>query len=303
MTPKRLNVDLDELVDAMSNSDQFESGYWLDLETGEIHVLSAESDDWGDDDDDEHDEEEENGDDWLAQERRLRQLIEETTGRFVQVEGFETRDSWQIMRDFIDEVPDPRLQQKLIQAIGGKGAFRRFKDILHHYPEAQEKWYAFEQEREREMARQWLEDQGVETTWEPPLTKQSAVDWRPTVVGVHHVQVVVPKGKEQAAREFYCRVLNLPEIPGEHAPQDRGGFWVAVGDLPMHVATSAEMAAGLTGGYVAVQVTDIAKWEDRLIKAAVRFIDASRIEGWMRVMFADPFGNTFELVQPHVARR
>ena len=300
MARKKLNVDLDELVDAMSNADQFESGYWLDLETGEIHMLTGESRSCEDDDDDAEDDD---GDDWLAQERRLRRLIDSTVGRFIRVEGFETRESWQIMRDFIDETPDPRLQQKLVQAIGGKGAFRRFKDILDHYPDAKEKWFVFERDREREMARQWLQDQGVETTWEPPVTKQSAADWRPTVVGVHHVQVVVAKGKEQAAREFFCKTLNLPEIPGEHVPQERGGFWVAVGDLPMHVAAGREGAAGLAGGYVAVQVTDIAKWEDRLIKAKVKFIDAPGIEGWMRVVFADPFGNTFELVQPHVARR
>ena len=42
-------------------------------------------------------------------------------------------------------------------AINGKGAFRRFKDVLLNYPEERERWFKFRDDRMEKRAVEWLE--------------------------------------------------------------------------------------------------------------------------------------------------
>ena len=43
-------------------------------------------------------------------------------------------------------------------AINGKGAFRRFKDVLLNYPEERERWFQFKDDKTEERALEWLDD-------------------------------------------------------------------------------------------------------------------------------------------------
>jgi len=43
-------------------------------------------------------------------------------------------------------------------AINGKGAFRRFKDVLLDYPEEREEWFQFKGAKVQERALEWLND-------------------------------------------------------------------------------------------------------------------------------------------------
>jgi hypothetical protein len=66
------------------------------------------------------------------------------------------------MVDFIDTLSNPRLQSRLEDAIRGKGAFRRFKDVLLDYPQVREQWFEFSNDRMHQRALEWLEDEGIE---------------------------------------------------------------------------------------------------------------------------------------------
>ncbi len=41
---------------------------------------------------------------------------------------------------------------------------------------------------------------------------------------VHHVQIMIPAGKESDARDFYCGLLGLTEITKPAELAGRGGF-------------------------------------------------------------------------------
>src|SRR5258705_5402448 len=60
------------------------------------------------------------------------------------------------MERYIPMVEDPDLQGKLGQAIDGKGAFRRFKDVLMAYGPERERWFSFRSERLRIFMEAWL---------------------------------------------------------------------------------------------------------------------------------------------------
>jgi hypothetical protein len=63
---------------------------------------------------------------------------------------------------FIEFLADNTIKEKLSSAIQGKGAFRRFKDVLREYPIDQEKWFAFSAERLEKRMRDWLESEDIE---------------------------------------------------------------------------------------------------------------------------------------------
>lgn len=60
------------------------------------------------------------------------------------------------MVDFIATVKNERLAELLEVAINGKGAFRRFKDVLLSYPEEREGWFQFKDDRIQKRALGWL---------------------------------------------------------------------------------------------------------------------------------------------------
>jgi hypothetical protein len=54
------------------------------------------------------------------------------------------------------------LIEKLEIALDGKGAFRRFKNVISDYPEEEKRWFAFKDKRMREEVIEWLNDLGIE---------------------------------------------------------------------------------------------------------------------------------------------
>jgi len=66
-------------------------------------------------------------------------------------------------RDFISTVEDDERADRLSIAISGKGAFRRFKDVLGRWRDEEERFYRFSEERRRARARSWLRSAGILT--------------------------------------------------------------------------------------------------------------------------------------------
>jgi Uncharacterised protein family (UPF0158) len=56
---------------------------------------------------------------------------------------------------------------RLEVAIDGRGAFRRFKNVLFDWPDDREEWFAFSDERRRGRAREWLADVGYRPAARP----------------------------------------------------------------------------------------------------------------------------------------
>jgi hypothetical protein len=75
---------------------------------------------------------------------------------------FEIND-YHIMEDFCYTIEDEKIQDKLLNSISGRGAFRRFKDAIH-FLDIQNDWYRFREEEFEKIAIEWLEDNGIEYT-------------------------------------------------------------------------------------------------------------------------------------------
>jgi len=75
---------------------------------------------------------------------------------YLRIEPVSSREQYRWMERYIPMVEDKDLQSKLTRAIDGKGAFRRFKDVLMSYGPERERWFAFRSERLRIFMEAWL---------------------------------------------------------------------------------------------------------------------------------------------------
>jgi hypothetical protein len=176
---RKLAIDLDDLDLAFDNA-SWETSYYLDLETGQVIMVTDEISRELEAIDEELDRE---GDKQPAGyagelERRdlpqwMREAVEQAaeveagySTRYIAVPRAESRDGYQDMEDFIPTVRDQRLQDRLWRAIRGRGAFRRFKDVLADHPPEQEIWFAFRDARLRQRVLDWLAEEDIEPTAE-----------------------------------------------------------------------------------------------------------------------------------------
>jgi catechol 2,3-dioxygenase-like lactoylglutathione lyase family enzyme len=115
---------------------------------------------------------------------------------------------------------------------------------------------------------------------------------------LHHAQITIPPGAEEAARAFYCGMLGLEEIPKPESLQGRGGFWLRLADQEIHIGTEASQARQQTKAHLAYQVDDVAAWEIVIRTQGLEIGESAPIPGYQRFEFRDPFGNRVELIQP-----
>lgn len=68
---------------------------------------------------------------------------------------------YSIMERFIWSLPEGTVQDKLENAIRGRGAFRRFKDNIYRL-DIEQDWYDFRENAYREIAIEWCKDHGFQ---------------------------------------------------------------------------------------------------------------------------------------------
>ena len=117
------------------------------------------------------------------------------------------------------------------------------------------------------------------------------------ITGLHHAQITIPSGAEDAGRAFYGGVLGLKEIPKPASLSGRGGFWLAVGDRSVHVGVEDGVERANTKAHLAYAVSDLAHWRHILSEQGIEVLDGIPIPGFERFEFRDPFGNRVEMIQ------
>lgn len=93
-------------------------------------------------------------------------------GYLIHIEPISSSVEYRWMAEFTESVTDRRLREKLEVALDGRGAFRRFKNVLSDYSAERERWFAFHNMRLREAIEEWLADNDIEPTAPRPERKR-----------------------------------------------------------------------------------------------------------------------------------
>lgn len=102
--------------------------------------------------------------------------------KYLKIDPVSSREQYRWMERFIDSLEDEQeLQTKLTVAIDGKGAFRRFKDVLMSYPVQRERWFTFRSERLASCMKAWLTAHDIEAVERPAWRVPSAEEVRAQV--------------------------------------------------------------------------------------------------------------------------
>ena len=155
MTRRQIPIDWLDLEMAFETRLDDLASY-LDLRTGKVHFVptsSFDEDTAGD------------GEDILSEEAVDAGLAE---GWLLLVEPLESHEEYDSMVQFAGSVEDSRLRELLEVALDGRGAFRRFKDVVARWPKERERWYAFRDECLRNAMLKWLAAHEIEPTTAPP---------------------------------------------------------------------------------------------------------------------------------------
>jgi len=86
---------------------------------------------------------------------------------YLRIDPVSSREQYRWMERFIPMVDEGELKTKLSQAIDGKGAFRRFKDVLMSFAEDRERWFTFRSERLRTFMEAWLSAHAIKAVPRP----------------------------------------------------------------------------------------------------------------------------------------
>ena len=115
------------------------------------------------------------------------------------------------------------------------------------------------------------------------------------VIAIEHVQLAMPPGGEQAARDFYEGLLGIPEIPKPAHLAVRGGVWFEQGTLKVHLGVERDFRPARKA-HPALLVSGL---EDLIVRLREHDVEVQDdpLEGYLRVYVADPFGNRIELME------
>src|ERR1041384_4047122 len=156
--PVRIELDWDALEIAVERNSPDTDSY-LDLSTGRVITITT-------------------GD---PEATLNRQQVSENIRNYLRVDPASSREQYRWMEKFVGSVSDEPLRERLIISIDGKGAFRRFKDVLLAYPAERERWFSYRAELLHWHIQQWLEQHDIKTTNEPPWGAVAAPVELPTV--------------------------------------------------------------------------------------------------------------------------
>jgi hypothetical protein len=88
--------------------------------------------------------------------------------RYCEIEAIPSRIQYQWLDDFIKHIPDEDIRIRMEAAINGKGAFRRFKDILLSLPEERRRWFEYRDQMMRQHILNWVHKHEIEPENSPP---------------------------------------------------------------------------------------------------------------------------------------
>ena len=115
------------------------------------------------------------------------------------------------------------------------------------------------------------------------------------IVGLDHVQLAMPKGREAEAEAFYVGLLGLVRLPKPEPQASRGGCWFAKGPVAVHLGVDEDFRPA-PKAHPALVVRDLPALEEVLRAGGVEVRPNPDAAPGAGSYLDDPFGNRIELI-------
>lgn len=136
-----MKVKLDEVLDAIDFTND-ETEYYYSIKTEEVLMCFDGMI---------------NGEENLE----LAEDIEINFEDYIPLPGTYEIDEYSMMEEFIENLPEGRAQEELADAIHGRGAFRRFKDMVIDLS-LEQMWFDFRDNEYVRIAREWCKEKEID---------------------------------------------------------------------------------------------------------------------------------------------
>jgi isochorismate hydrolase len=137
------------------------------------------------------------------------------TGDWMRITPRSSRDGYRTMQRFLTNVEDPVLRERLASVLVGRGAFRRFKDLLLDFPDVRQQWFSFKDSEVYAYIADWLERAGIQACNEPPAATESGHLQdvvRRSFVSVDEPLNPAPEGEEDLAWKQAIATYDRPAV-------------------------------------------------------------------------------------------
>ncbi|ACY17918.1 UPF0158 family protein [Haliangium ochraceum] len=144
-----------------------------------------------------------------------RKQVADHIANYVRIEPASSREQYRWMERFVASVADDALRERLIISIDGKGAFRRFKDVLLAYPAERERWFSYRADLLHWHVHNWLENNQIEPDSPAPWGLPGPPPELPQVTSTPIVHGTEPPGEalRRQARELIDGIPAI-DLPG-----------------------------------------------------------------------------------------
>jgi catechol 2,3-dioxygenase-like lactoylglutathione lyase family enzyme len=117
-----------------------------------------------------------------------------------------------------------------------------------------------------------------------------------TIVGIDHVQLAMPEGREEDARRFYEDVLGIPEVEKPSHLALRGGVWFEAENVKVHLGVEKDFKPAHKA-HPGLVVADFDELVTRLHELGLPVVNDEGLDGRRHAYVRDPFGNRIELLE------
>jgi hypothetical protein len=134
-----VEISWEDLLGAFT-SGQLDKAYYLDRFTGDIFFVLATPDN-----------------------NEVRQQLENSGDRFLEIPPFDYRSERQIASDFVEQISDPQLRRLLHASLAGQKPFGKIDDILSFYPEEEARFALQKDQFLSNRLKNWMEENNLFT--------------------------------------------------------------------------------------------------------------------------------------------